>query len=214
MQNITTKYFFCFFLSYFLINFTVATLFFVFSVDSVFILLINVISAFVLFTIFKQARAYLLTQLVPMVKPLRGSLLIITALISLSLLNYLYNYVLNWNSVMSIEEQLNTETVQFRNETTIQILFNILFIGFLAPVIEELLFRGFLFSYLNRSGKVLFASLLTSALFGLMHSGLFFFAFTMSIMSIMLYKYTKSLRASIYFHIAWNSLSVLLNYLQ
>ncbi|URN95552.1 MAG: CPBP family intramembrane metalloprotease [Candidatus Pristimantibacillus lignocellulolyticus] len=155
-----------------------------------------------------------MTQLVPMVKPLRGSLLIITALISLSLLNYLYNYVLNWNSVMSIEEQLNTETVQFRNETTIQILFNILFIGFLAPVIEELLFRGFLFSYLNRSGKVLFASLLTSALFGLMHSGLFFFAFTMSIMSIMLYKYTKSLRASIYFHIAWNSLSVLLNYLQ
>lgn len=214
MQNITTKYFFCFFLSYFLINFTVATLFFVFSVDSVFILLINVISAFVLFTIFKQARAYLLTQLVPMIKPLRGSLLIITALISMSLLNYLYNYVLNWNSVMSIEEQLNTETVQFRNETTIQILFNILFIGFLAPIIEELLFRGFLFSYLNRSGKVVFASLLTSALFGLMHSGLFFFAFTMSIMSIMLYKYTKSLRASIYFHIAWNSLSVLLNYLQ
>jgi len=75
----------------------------------------------------------------------------------------------------------------------------------LGPIVEELLFRAFLFrAWAERYGWLI-ALLLTAALFGLLHAN-FLSAFIASILFTCVYRRTASIRAAIVVHAATNLL--------
>ncbi len=79
----------------------------------------------------------------------------------------------------------------------------------LAPVAEELLFRGGLYAALRRRRPAWQANLLSSAVFAVMHGYLFSLGdvLVIGVMSAVVYERTRSLRASVIFHMYWNALA-------
>jgi uncharacterized protein len=75
----------------------------------------------------------------------------------------------------------------------------------LGPVIEEIVFRGFIYRAFERQWGWVASLLLTSALFGLYHTH-FWSAFTGSVIMICLLRRTGSLRAPILVHMLFNFL--------
>lgn len=75
--------------------------------------------------------------------------------------------------------------------------------GFVAPVIEELVFRCFLYRAWEERWGWIVSTLLTSTLFGLYHPN-FIPAFTMSVLYVCLYRRTGSLWAPIAAHSLFN----------
>jgi membrane protease YdiL (CAAX protease family) len=91
------------------------------------------------------------------------------------------------------------------------ILANFIFIGLLAPIIEELLFRKFLIDRIAKYGEGL--AVFTSALmFGLFHGNFtqFFYAFGLGLMFAYVYCRTGKLRYSIALHMIINTLGSVL----
>ena len=80
----------------------------------------------------------------------------------------------------------------------------------LAPIAEELLFRGLIFNYAKKSMPVVFALLLQGLLFGLYHGNLIqgTYAFLLGILLGIIVLKTKTVISSIIFHISLN-LSIL-----
>jgi membrane protease YdiL (CAAX protease family) len=76
----------------------------------------------------------------------------------------------------------------------------------LAPIIEELLFRGFMFSAWARQFGWFVALILTGVAFAIYHS-FFFAAFTASLLYTCLFRRTASLRAPIVVHCIYNALT-------
>jgi membrane protease YdiL (CAAX protease family) len=100
----------------------------------------------------------------------------------------------------------------------IPILF--IYIGFIAPLIEEILFRGFLFGWMNRFFGFSISAAFSSLIFSLAHINLkillaqlplFFGLFGISFMLCVLYSKFRSLLAPVLFHTLFNltSLSLL-----
>lgn len=76
----------------------------------------------------------------------------------------------------------------------------------IAPLSEEIVFRGLVYRSLKRGMPTVAAILVTSAVFGLLHGTVVWFVYTslLSVMLILLYEYTQSLWASILAHTAFN----------
>ncbi|WP_194846910.1 CPBP family intramembrane glutamic endopeptidase [Candidatus Neptunochlamydia vexilliferae] len=88
----------------------------------------------------------------------------------------------------------------------------------LAPVIEELVFRGFLYTYLRQKMGKVGALILSSAIFAIFHFApqqgvsnvpLLFSLFTFSFFLAFLYERQRSLLAPIALHMTFNSISVM-----
>lgn len=77
----------------------------------------------------------------------------------------------------------------------------------IAPITEEILFRGVLFGFLNRKIGVAFSILINLFLFGLLHPGHHFSTAIMALAFILLYVRTKSLITPILFHMIWNAMA-------
>lgn len=75
-----------------------------------------------------------------------------------------------------------------------------------APMIEEIIYRGLIFTRLCRGMPALAAAILASTIFGFMHGTLVWaaYAFVASLMLIFVYTKYRSLYASILFHILFN----------
>ena len=87
----------------------------------------------------------------------------------------------------------------------------ILSVMILAPVVEEIVFRGLIFSRLKRGMKTWIAIVISSVLFALMHGQLLWilYTFVIGFVFAVVVEQTKSLNASILCHMAFNSVSVL-----
>ncbi len=88
----------------------------------------------------------------------------------------------------------------------------------IAPVIEELVFRGFLYTYLRQKMSKMGAILLSSLIFAIFHFSpqqgvsnvpLLFSLFTFSFFLAFLYERQRSLLAPIALHMTFNSISVI-----
>lgn len=92
-----------------------------------------------------------------------------------------------------------------------RLLVEILGIGILIPIVEELIFRGLMFKRLKEWLPLTWAYLLTSLLFALYHGDLVqgVYAFFLSLLLIYVYERYHNLAAPVLFHIAANLLSVL-----
>jgi membrane protease YdiL (CAAX protease family) len=79
----------------------------------------------------------------------------------------------------------------------------VLVVGFIGPVIEELVFRRFLYRAWERRWGWIVSTLLTSALFAAYHANAFT-PFAMSVVCVCLYRRTGTLRAPIAAHAVYN----------
>jgi hypothetical protein len=95
-------------------------------------------------------------------------------------------------------------------------LASLIAIGVLAPISEELFFRGALFGWLRRHVRLWVAVLVSAGLFGLAHFdsvGVMISSFIMGIAVALAYEATHSLWTAIAIHVFNNSLAVILAYL-
>ena len=92
----------------------------------------------------------------------------------------------------------------------------VLVIGFLMPISEELMFRGLIFERISNYGSETVGVILTSLLFGLYHGTMIqlVYAFVFSLLMIFAYKRCGSFMAPMVFHIVSNLSSLAMNQLR
>ena len=102
-------------------------------------------------------------------------------------------------------------TAEFKGESYLAIW---LFVGFIGPVVEELVFRGAILGGLRTTGRIFTAILLSALLFGLVHMNLnqLSYTFFAGIYWGLLVEATGSILPSMTCHIIMNSLSVFAMY--
>lgn len=90
------------------------------------------------------------------------------------------------------------------------ILFLTIFISILGPIIEEIFFRGFLYSAVKKRFGILLGVLLSGALFSMLHANIagFLPIMVLGILMAFLYETTGSLISSMSVHILHNSIIV------
>ena len=113
-----------------------------------------------------------------------------------------------------------TESLQFRADlfavsldTWYGFLILLVGVGVLAPISEELYFRGLLYNWFRQRTGVGWSVALSSLLFGMAHfdsSGMAASAFVMGVVIALVYERTKSLWMAIAMHVITNSISVAL----
>lgn len=99
-------------------------------------------------------------------------------------------------------------------DTWYGIVLMILSVGILAPIAEELLFRGMLYDFFKQKTGVPWAVLITSGLFGLAHYDSFAVVISTFVMGLVMayaVEKTKSLWVSIFIHVATNSGAILIS---
>lgn len=92
----------------------------------------------------------------------------------------------------------------------------LLVIGFLMPIAEEMMFRGLIFERLSHYGNEKASIILTSILFGVYHGTMIqmLYAFVFSLLMLYSYKRTGTFLAPIVFHIASNLSALAMNQLR
>ena len=109
--------------------------------------------------------------------------------------------------------EMRTELFSVGFDTWYGALLMLIGIGILAPIAEELFFRGLLYDFFRRKTGVRYAVVISSVLFGLAHFdslAVGLSAFVMGVVMAMTVEWTGSIRMSIYMHIATNSGAVML----
>lgn len=106
----------------------------------------------------------------------------------------------------------NTVAINSEQFLSLHPLLLIFFVGILAPVCEEVVFRGAIFSGLKKEGNVFKAILASGLLFGLLHMNInqASYAFVIGILLGFLVEATGSIYSSILFHILVNSTSAIM----
>ena len=110
-------------------------------------------------------------------------------------------------------------TQQFSNEVQEGLLrgdvwVQVLGLGILVPVMEEILFRGLVYNRMKKYMSIRMAIFGSAAVFALYHGNVvqILFAFPMGLLIIFLYEKWKSLSIPIVFHMAANLSTVILNW--
>ena len=103
-------------------------------------------------------------------------------------------------------------TAEFKDES---LFFMWLFIGFVGPLVEELVFRGIILGGLRTTGRIFSAIVLSAVLFALAHMNINQFSYTIfaGVFWGLLVEATGSLIPSMLCHITMNSVSVITAYL-
>jgi membrane protease YdiL (CAAX protease family) len=98
----------------------------------------------------------------------------------------------------------------FEEKRSNVILFLTIFVSVLGPVIEEIFFRGFLYSAVKKRFGIFTGVLLSAALFSMLHANILGFLpiMILGVLMAFLYEATGSLVASISVHILHNSIIV------
>jgi len=109
--------------------------------------------------------------------------------------------------------EMRTDLFSAGFDTWYGVLLMLIGVGILAPIAEELFFRGLLYDFFRRKTGVRWAVAISSILFGLAHFdslAVMLSALVMGVVMAITVERTGSIRMSIYMHIATNSGAVLL----
>ncbi|MDQ2086926.1 type II CAAX endopeptidase family protein [Herbivorax sp. ANBcel31] len=122
--------------------------------------------------------------------------------------------------IVAIEGFMSSDEIFLKHEELMNIIMGssnifllLISVGILFPVLEEVVFRGFIFSELKKNMNVIWAVIIQALLFGLVHLNIVqgTYAFFLGIILACVYIWTKSIWAPIIVHIVFNSYSVLAN---
>lgn len=122
--------------------------------------------------------------------------------ISISLI---YNITLyNLNNIINFTDMFSL--------SSLPIIVQIISSGICGPILEELVFRGIVYNKLKTFNKKMTAIILTSIIFGIIHSNIIngIYAFGVSFILIYLYEKYKTLKAPILMHIFLNTTIILM----
>lgn len=94
-------------------------------------------------------------------------------------------------------------------------LLEVLYLSLFVPFLEEIVFRGLIYTRLRKGMPVLAAQLLSALIFGAAHMDLtqFFYAFLTGFIMALLFEKYQSILPSLFFHMAFNGCSFLFQYL-
>jgi len=94
----------------------------------------------------------------------------------------------------------------------LSIIVQVISSGICGPILEELIFRGIVYNKLKIFNKKMTAIILTSVIFGIIHSNIIngIYAFGVSFILIYLYEKYKTLKAPILMHIFLNTTIILM----
>lgn len=117
--------------------------------------------------------------------------------------------LVNLVSQLFVDNTVSANSAQF---LSIHPLLLIFFVGILAPVCEEVVFRGAIFGGLKKEGNVFKAILASGLLFGLLHMNInqASYAFVIGILLGFLVEATGSIFSSILFHVLVNSTNAIM----
>lgn len=92
------------------------------------------------------------------------------------------------------------------------IFISVIFTVFAAPIVEEIVFRGFTHRFLGKIYPVVNAAILSGIVFGITHFNWLqtFYAFVMGIVLGLIYSWIKNLWATVAFHMAFNGANFIL----
>lgn len=160
-----------------------------------------------LFTLFRKVWFSLKKQLKQkVVISTKMVLIYLPCLVVLFALTFVYGEVMETDDYQEQQTDLQLQASSFSSVTIVYYLCLILPI----PLLEELFFRGFIYTYIAERKGWLTGLLVSSLAFGILHDNAIFFACSLSVINVLLFRYTGSLRAPIYFHCIWNTLNLLL----
>lgn len=117
--------------------------------------------------------------------------------------------LVNLASQLFVDNTVSANSEQFLSLHPLLLIF---FVGILAPVCEEVVFRGAIFSGYRKEGNIFKAILASGLLFGLLHMNInqASYAFVIGILLGFLVEATGSIFSSILFHILVNSTNALM----
>ncbi len=117
--------------------------------------------------------------------------------------------VVNLASQLFVENTVSTNSAQFLSLGAPLLIF---FIGVLAPICEEVVFRGAIFSGMKKEGNVFKAILASGLLFGLLHMNVnqACYAFVIGVLLGFLVEATGSIFSSILYHVLVNATNAIM----
>ncbi len=125
-----------------------------------------------------------------------------------------------WMMVLTLLQQYGVSGIDLEQQKIVEMLasaedlYLIFLLGFtavlLAPVVEEVVFRGILYRFLCQKFNLWFGLIFTNILFALAHANLFRFLplFFLGLLLCWLYEKYKDIRIPILFHMFFNGMSV------
>ncbi len=125
--------------------------------------------------------------------------LILSGLLFGSFLNIALNVFSKYISKEMLEAN-NENISSFKSST---LLVTIFAVCVMAPIVEELIFRGFIYNCIKKlTGRIWIAAIVTSLLFGIFHGNILQGIYTglTSLLLIFLYEKSKSIKTTIIFH--------------
>lgn len=123
----------------------------------------------------------------------------------------LFGYLLSWLAPSYLVDSTSFKIFD-SGTTTPVVLLTILLAGIVAPVMEELVFRGLIFQRLIVKIGIVPAILISSLLFGLLHLEGWLGATIFAILMCILYLQTKNILVPIALHVLNNLVSLILEY--
>lgn len=131
------------------------------------------------------------------------------SLIAIFAISFVYIFVMN--SVFVIEAPASKIEILIKNQSISNTVLLVV-VAFIGPVIEEVFFRGFLYSAFKKNWGVLPALFLSSLLFSLVHLQLYSFVPLLIIGWLLAYIFekTKSLFPAIFLHGVYNLVLILI----
>nr|MCR5467857.1 CPBP family intramembrane metalloprotease [Lachnospiraceae bacterium] len=117
----------------------------------------------------------------------------------------------NLFNMLSLSEVATGYTSVAESFYTGRLLFELLALGVVSPIAEELMFRGVMFGYLRRSFPKWMAFVFSSLLFGLIHMNLiqFLYAFIFGFLLCVVIEELDTVVASILMHGSANMISII-----
>lgn len=130
-------------------------------------------------------------------------------LIAIFIISFLYVFIMN--SLFGIEAPSSKIETLIKNRSVSNIIL-LMVVAFIGPIIEEIFFRGFIYSAFKKNWGTNAALFLSSLLFAVVHLDLFSFIPLMIIGWLLAYLFekTKSLLPAIFLHAAYNLILILI----
>ena len=130
-------------------------------------------------------------------------------LIAIFVISFLYVFIMN--ALFGIEAPSSKMETLIKNSSVSNIIL-LLVVAFIGPIIEEIFFRGFIYSAFKKSWGTNVALFLSSLLFAIVHLDLFSLLPLTIIGWLLAYLYqkTKSLLPAIFLHAVYNLILILI----
>ncbi|MGG3926439.1 type II CAAX endopeptidase family protein [Metabacillus fastidiosus] len=174
--------------------------------DGSILLLIDGLTVLIALLIYKPLRIFIRKSCdLSVLKSGKTYLYILAGLLLTWIIQYVLIDILSFENNIQQQEDLGFASV---NESLLKQVLFVLAVGIVTPIKEEFLYRGILYGFLANKYHFWIGLIVSSVIFGVLHTGFPVTASLMGLIFALLYKRTGSLLPPIILHAVWNSIVV------